>query len=179
MTKNVGSKEYTAGYPDAILTRVKQTLLDNGCSAETIKILDYEHTKSTPPLKPTRISIREVDKYIARLCTTLFTNYMVPTKTSNLVGIITSCRSVGESTVGTLSTIFEHPEQVAVPSELIILVTLDAVLPRPRTERVRPDNGAEVRPDSGAEVKRAGRKYRTRKSKTRKIKRMRSKRCLN
>ena len=112
-------------YTDEDFEFLKQSLRERGINPDNLRFLDM----SRPDLKPTRISLREIDQYMAELAVRFIHGRdvnVIPRadKGRPIIGIITSCRSVREPTAGTNATLFANPASVAVPTELITLINL-------------------------------------------------------
>jgi hypothetical protein len=125
MAKTSTPEGIKEGYTDEDFEFLKQSLRERGMNPDNLRFLDM----SRPDLKPTRISLREIDQYMAGLAVRFIHGRDVnviprPDKERPIIGIITSCRSVGESTTGTNATLFANPASVAVPTELITLIDL-------------------------------------------------------
>jgi hypothetical protein len=130
-------------YTDEDFEFLKQSLRERGINPDNLRFLDM----SRPDLKPTRISLREIDQYMAGLAVRFIHGRDVnviprPDKERPIIGIITSCRSVRESTAGTNATLFANPASVAVPTELITLIDL---LPEPEPQPREPKKGGKKR----------------------------------
>lgn len=156
-----GIINYTEGYNDDVIeTFLKPNLLQQeGIEENNLLFLDDK----SPGLEPTRISIRPIDKYMARLANKLLRD--IPIRGLPLKGIITSCREVGETVVGTNASIFgEHAKSVAVPGEFISFVDLTPV----KEMKLTPENFRTYRNISGVSggsKKKYKKKYKKRRTK--------------
>ncbi len=173
-----GQNMFTYGYTNNDLEHLLQSCRKScGDKADTLRALIISN-KGTP----TRISIRRIDQYMARAAVRLLVpevgdpvveyggttpdGVRHPDKRRRICGIITSCRSVGESIEGTNAKFFKPPHDVAVaaPSELISFLPLQVRREQhfPKVERETKSNGAAAATNGGKRTRRS--RKRTRKS---------------
>lgn len=85
-----------------------------------------------PDLEPTRISIWDIDHYMAELIAKYIANIDIyhndeskRNKPRKLIAIFTSFREIGQPVEGTNATIYQNAAEVAVPEEFISLIYLN------------------------------------------------------
>ncbi len=160
----------TAGF----IENYTQTDLDNLKTAlSSVEDLNKIHVDALldmnkPGLRPTRISVRGIDKYMEKLAN----RYLIGAQEVRdgvrkiLCGIITSCiRTDGkdETLETTNASLYESPKSVAVPSEIMILVN-----PRFISETKKVADGRGAAEAGGKRTLKSRKRIRKRIRKTRK-----------
>lgn len=178
MSDTSGHRSIIKGYTEEDFEHIRRRLVErrgNGknprtqISDETLArflALDFPDTN----IRPTRISIKAVDTYMSDLVRKYITDARALSeqrdKARPVVGVITSCRSVGEPEKDTNARAASFPVgSVAVPSELIILVP--SLPPISEISFDVPANGAAAANDAAAATN-GGKRTRKSRKRTRK-----------